>query len=295
MKFHLLKQAVIGPQVPMAVFENIYTAKENDLKVILFALEKNTADAIEISGALQISLAAVQSSLLYWADKGLIMVAEEQQSKPKKKKTLSAQEILQISQDHPEIEILVNHIQKIYGQALNEKDTNKFISLYLQENVPVEVILVLAVHLAPIQKGPAYTARVILNLFEKKGITSAEKAEEYIATEEKRSKAYTAVCNIFSLDKDKLTNSEKTIINAWYESLGMGEDMIKAAFETARGNASIRYCNGILKSWSQKGYRKPDDIQENYSFNSLTGKNIDDDNDLILKGMNIVPVFNKGE
>ncbi|MBQ5326471.1 MAG: DnaD domain protein [Oscillospiraceae bacterium] len=295
MKFHLLKQAVIGPQVPMAVFENIYTAKENDLKVILFALEKNTADAIEISGALQISLAAVQSSLLYWADKGLIMVAEEQQSKPKKKKTLSAQEILQISQDHPEIEILVNHIQKIYGRALNEKDTNKFISLYLQENVPVEVILVLAVHLAPIQKGPAYTARVIHNLFEKKGITSAEKAEEYIATEEKRSKAYTAVCNIFSLDKDKLTNSEKTIINAWYESLGMGEDMIKTAFETARGNASIRYCNGILKSWSQKGYRKPDDIQENYSFNSLTGKNIDDDNDLILKGMNIVPVFNKGE
>lgn len=295
MKFHLLKQAVIGPQVPMAVFENIYTAKENDLKVILFALEKNTADAIEISSALQISLAAVQSSLLYWADKGLIMVAEEQQSKPKKKKTLSAQEILQISQDHPEIEILVNHIQKIYGRALNEKDTNKFISLYLQENVPVEVILVLAVHLAPIQKGPAYTARVILNLFEKKGITSAEKAEEYIATEEKRSKAYTAVCNIFSLDKDKLTNSEKTIINAWYESLGMEEDMIKTAFETARGNASIRYCNGILKSWSQKGYRKPDDIQENYSFNSLTGKNIDDDNDLILKGMNIVPVFNKGE
>ena len=70
MKFHLLKQAVIGPQVPMAVFENLYTAKENDLKVILYALEKDMADPMEISRSLQISLAAVQSSLLYWADKG---------------------------------------------------------------------------------------------------------------------------------------------------------------------------------------------------------------------------------
>ena len=97
------------------------------------------------------------------------------------------------------------------------------------------------------------------------------------------------------MDCEKLTSSEKTIINGWYESLEMGVDMIKAAFETAQGNASIRYCNGILKSWSQKGYKTVDDIQQELNFNNLSGKNIDDDNDLILKGMNIVPVFNKGE
>lgn len=295
MKFHLLKQAVIGPQVPMAVFENLYSAKENDLKVILYALEKGEVEPMDISRSLQISLAAVQSSLLYWTDKGIVMAEDDRQAKPKKKKTLSAREILTISQDHPEIEVLVNQLQKIYGQAINEKGTNAFINLYLQENVPVEVILVLAMHLAPIQKGPAYTARVILNLFEKKGVTSAEKAEEYIATEERHNKAYETVCEIFGLDKAKLTSSEKTIINGWYESLNMSEDMIKSAFETAGGNAGIRYCNGILKSWAQKGYKSADDIQAEFTFNSLTGKNIDDDNDLILKGMNIVPVFNKGE
>lgn len=295
MKFHLLKQAVIGPQVPMAVFENLYSAKENDLKVILYALEKGEVEPMDISRSLQISLAAVQSSLLYWTDKGIVMAEDDRQAKPKKKKTLSAREILTISQDHPEIEVLVNQLQKIYGQAINEKGTNAFINLYLQENVPVEVILVLAMHLAPIQKGPAYTARVILNLFEKKGVTSAEKAEEYIATEERHNKAYETVCEIFGLDKAKLTSSEKTIINGWYESLNMSEEMIKSAFETAGGNAGIRYCNGILKSWAQKGYKSADDIQAEFTFNSLTGKNIDDDNDLILKGMNIVPVFNKGE
>ena len=103
------------------------------------------------------------------------------------------------------------------------------------------------------------------------------------------------MCSIFNLDKNKLTSSEKTIINGWYESLGMNEEMIKAAFEAGAVNASIRYCNGILKSWAQKGYKTPADIQQEFTAVSLTGKNINDDNDLILKGMNIVPVFNKGE
>ena len=295
MKFHLLKQAVIGPQVPMAVFENLYTAKENDLKVILYSLEKGSVDPMDISRNLQISLAAVQSSLLYWADKGLVMAEEEQQTKNRKKKTLSPQEILQFSSDHPEIEMLVNQLQKIYGGAINEKITNKYISLYLLDNIPVDVILILAQHFTSLEKEANYTIRVIQNYFEKKGITSAEKAEEYIATEERRNKAYRTVCGIFGLDKIKLTSSEKTIINSWFEALNMSEDMIKSAFESAAGNANIRYCNGILKSWSQKGYKTTDDIQAEYTFNSLTGKNIDDDKDLILKGMNIVPVFKKGE
>ncbi len=295
MKFHLLKQAVIGPEVPMAVFENLYNTRDNDLKVILYALQKGQADPMDIARNLDISMSSVQSSLLFWADKGIIMAEDEDNAKPKKKKLLSATDILKISESHPEIEILVNQLQKIYGQAINEKGTNTFINLYLENNVPVDVILVLTMYLAPASKGPAYTARVILNLFEKKGITSADKAESYILTMEAREKAYSEVCTIFSLNKDKLTTSEKTIINGWYETLNMSGDMIKSAFESAGTNANIRYCNGILKSWAQKGYKNPDDIQREFSFKNLSGKNIDDDDDLILQGMNIVPVFNKGE
>jgi len=166
----------------------------------------------------------------------------------------------------------------------------------MQENVPVDVILVLAMHFAPVHsKGPAYTARVIQNLYEKKGITSADKAEEHIRLLEKRDILYTDVCRIFALEKDKLTSSEKTMIDAWGERLNMPVEMIKAAFEAAGGNAGIRYCNGILKSWSQKGYKTPEDIQEEFTFNNLSGRNIDRDDDIILQGMNIVPVFEKGE
>ena len=74
MKFHLLRQAVIGPEVPMAVFENLYNTRDNDLKVILYALQKGEADPMDIARNLDISLASVQSSLLFWADKGIILM-----------------------------------------------------------------------------------------------------------------------------------------------------------------------------------------------------------------------------
>ena len=108
MKFHLLKQAVIGPEVPMAVFENLYNTRDNDLKVILYTLQKGQADAMDIARNLDISMSSVQSSLLFWADKGIIMVEDEDNAKPKKKKLLSATDILKISESHPEIEILVS-------------------------------------------------------------------------------------------------------------------------------------------------------------------------------------------
>lgn len=294
MKFHLMKQAVIGPNVPMAVFDNLAFTGENNLKVILYVLQKGTVDPIDIANKLSITLSSVHSSLWFWADKGLILCEEENSdNKSEKKKNLTAQEILQISKTQPEVAVLVNQLQHIYGKALNERATNTFINLYLQESVPIEVILVLAVHFAPTHKGPAYTAKVILNLFEKKGITTADKAEEYLRVMEKHNQRYECVCKIFGMDMDKLTSSEKTIIDAWYERLQMSEEMIRRAYYRAGSQAGIRYCNGILKSWAQKGYKTTDDIQGLFIHD--TPGNMSNGDDLIWQNMNKVPSFNKGD
>ena len=86
MKFQLLKQAVVGPQLPATVFDNLYSARENDLKVILYVLQKGEIDIPDIGRALDISTSAIQSSLLFWTDKGLILCEENQPEKPKRKK-----------------------------------------------------------------------------------------------------------------------------------------------------------------------------------------------------------------
>ncbi len=295
MKFQLLKQPVVGVNVPPQVFENLYSARENDLKVILYALHKGEIDIVDITRTLQISINAITSSLLFWADKGLVAVLEDDSPKKEKKTRLTSLQILNISKENPEIEFLVTSIQKIYGHRVNENGINAFLNLHLVENIPVDVILILAMYYAPVQKGPGYTARVIANLFNKNGVSTGEKAEEHIRLMLKRDKLYDKVCRIFGLEKSKLNSSEKTIINSWDESLGMSDDMINRAYNAAGLNASIKYCNGILKSWAQKKYKKPEDINNLPGLNNPTGRNIDRNEDVILQGMNIVPVFGKGE
>ena len=71
---------------------------------------------------------------------------------------------------------------------------------------------------------------------------------------------YTAVCEIFGYDKDKLKAEEMATIDSWYKDLNMSNEMIAAAYTAARDRASIRYCNGILKNWFNSGYKKVEDI-----------------------------------
>jgi len=72
----------------------------------------------------------------------------------------------------------------------------------------------------------------------------------------------------------------------------MSFEMIKNAYSAGGFNASIKYCNGILKSWSQKGYKKPSDIDEiQNGFSNDNGRKINIEDDIMLSGMNIVPDF----
>lgn len=292
MKFHLLKQAVAGVDVPAAVFDNLTSARENELRAILYALKTGQADPVAIATDLGMSLSAAQRRLLYWADLGLVR-AEETEEKPKRKRRPTSPRILQVAANRPEIATLVNELQKIYGKALNERATNTFVGLYLEEGVPVDVILLLTVFLAPRQKGPGYTARVIQGLYNKKGITSPSKAEEYISLSTKREQAYRKVRQIFSLDRGKFNSSEKTIIDSWFETLGMSYDMVEAAFIASGTNSTIRYCNGILKSWSQNGYKAPGDIPPSFG-RQPAAPDISPENDIIIQNMHKVPVFEEG-
>ena len=131
-----MKQAVIGPEV-----DNLYSAKENDLKVILYVLKKGEINLADITGRLQITVAAAQSALLFWRDKGLVLPIESSFDKPRKR-LLTRREILKISDDYPEVGILLSQLQGIFGGPLNEKVTNTYMDLYLRKGIPVEVILV---------------------------------------------------------------------------------------------------------------------------------------------------------
>ncbi len=264
-----MRPAAVGTGVPTAVFDNLNNVSGNDLKVILRVIARGEVDTRKLQQDLSLSANAVHSALLRWADFGLIKMIDD--GTVEKGVKLTSEDILMFSQSHSEISVLLNHLQGIFGAPLNEKNTVRFASLYIEEGIPVEVILLLATYFAPTRKSPAYAAKVIESTYRKEKLDTLEAAEAYVRLMEERSKLINTVSEIYALDPDKLTSSEKTIIAAWKEKLEMSMDMIRAAKNAAGAQANIRYCNGILKSWSSKGYSKVSDIDE-YTDNTGAGK-----------------------
>ena len=289
MKFIYLKPELKGTFVPENVFNGLYDARNNDLKVILYVIKNDETDPLKISSDLNISHSAAVSSLMYWADQGLIYCQED--TKPKKKKALSSEIIATMASD-PGVMALCQNLQIIFGSSLSENYTNQFVALYLEENIPVDVILPIAQHYISLDEySPAYIIKVVRSWHKKHNFQNGREVDEYLALQAERQAVYNKVCSIFGLDVAKLKTSEKTIINRWPEKYNMSFDMIEESFIRAGNLAGISYCNGILKNWSQKGYKSPKDLESEISNITQSKRNIDSQDDLIIKNITNVPVF----
>lgn len=291
MKFFYLKSELKGTDVPEIVFDNLSEARNNDLKVILYVIKNQEIDPLKLSFELNMSHSAVVSSLLFWADKNLILCSDESSTKRKRKPALTSEIVATFAND-PNVQALCRNLQLIFGGSLSENYTNKFISLYVEDFIPVDVILQITQHHININKtNPAYIIKVVRSWYENLGLCSGQQVDEYLALCKKREKGYQCVCNIFSLDITTLKSSDKKIIDSWFEKLKMSGDMIEQSYIRAGHLASIRYCNGILKNWSQKGFSKPSDLQNEISNIMQSSKNIDAYDDMLIQSINNVPVF----
>lgn len=290
MKFNYIKSHLNGTFVPQEVFDNIHDARNNDLKVILYVIQNQDIDPLKISSDLDISLSAVNSSLLYWADKNLI-ACQEEESKKKRKPALTSEIIASYAND-PNVSALCQNLQLVFKTALSEKYTNKFIGLYLEDFIPVDVILQITHHFISIGiDNPAYILKVVKSWYTKYNLVNGQAVDSYLNTLAAREKVYKTVCRIFSYDFEKLKTNEKKIIDKWQENYKMSFEMIEQSYLRAGNLASIPYCNGILKSWAQKGYSTIDDLQNEISNIAQSSKNIDSQQDLIAESLKNVPVF----
>ena len=284
MKFTYLKSELRGVFVPEVVFDNLTDARNNDLKVILYIINTGVCDPLKISADLDISHSAAVSSMLYWADKGLLYCKEESEKKTRRKAALTSDVIAKMSSD-PGVQALGKNLQLIFGSSLSEKHTNQFISLYLEECIPVDVILPLAQHNVD-KTGinePAYIIKIIRSWHKTHKFANGSEVDSFLALMAEREKVYAKVGEIFSISADKLTSSEKTVIDRWQEKYNMSFEMIAESFDRAGEKADIKYSDGILKSWSRKGYKTPKDLADEIINITQSKRNIDSQDDFVAR------------
>lgn len=242
--------------------------------------------------------AGLEKALIYWAGAGLLTGAPAAPSpspRPQPRPPrLSSREVAAAAAEDPQVAVLISESQNLLGCVLNESEGNLLASLYLQDKLPVDLILTGIAHfVAKGNRRVRYIARVLLSWWED-GIRSCADAERYLALLALREGYEAEVAELLETSPDSFTAGERTLIARWYEDYGYGREMILAACQRAGDKRSARYLNGMLKKWHAKGYARPADLAgEGPSNIQEGGRYIPPEQDLLLRDPDRLPKFRK--
>lgn len=165
---------------------------------------------------------------------------------------------------------LVRETQKSLGRVLSSDDLIKLFGIYDNLGLPPEVILHLITYCIGEQHrkyGPEKnpTMRYIEKAaytWERAGIFSLERAEEYIKRLEKKRDGVLLMQNAMGIKGRELSVTERRYIESWID-LGFGPEAAAIACDRTlvkTGKLAWGYMNSIMNSWASKGLHSPEEI-----------------------------------
>lgn len=290
--------------VPQLVFAKLMApgADEARFRVALYALTQPELDVKQVAGALHIRQQDAKSALEYWEGVGLLERTHTDAApvEPLQRRRMNTQEANQAATGDKTLQKMRCEIERVFGGVVSQSDYNIFTTLYAEDNMPADLILLAATHSAAQGKLSArYIEKVLLG-WRRDGITTYQQADAYLQTLARRMRREKKVAAMLGVPEDSFTLAERRKITAWYEEYGYSSKMIETARLAAGGHAGdIAYLNGILKKWHGKGYQTPRDVQqggENRNIQvSSTRAPVAQEDDILQNVQAYVPLRRRGD
>lgn len=268
--YHVVQAGGDTVAVPQIVFARLTapSSGETRFRVALYMLANGAADAQSVADALRIKPEKAEKALEYWEGAGLLenrggeaLPAPALEVMPRQR--LTTREVAEVSQDDAMLGKLVDELQRIFGGVVSQADINVFVTLYVTDKMPADLILTAAIHCASRKKNSArYIEKVLLN-WRREGITTCEQADAALRLQAQREKREKQIAALFNTDAAAFTLAERGRIAEWFEEFGYGKEMVQAARLVAGDKSdNVRYVAGVLRKWHGKGYRNPRDVQQ---------------------------------
>ena len=158
---------------------------------------------------------------------------------------------------------LVQEVQKALGKILSSSDTTKLLGIYRELGLPADVILMLVNHCISESArrygaGRVPTMRYIEKAaftWEREGILTIEKAEEYIKGKEQVRSARQQIKRVLQIKDRELSASECRYVDSWIEK-GFDAAAVEIAYDRTlvkTGRLAWAYLNSIINNWHEKG------------------------------------------
>ena len=257
--------------VPQLVFNQLQRADGDSVRAALYLIAGGSTDPKQMARELRLkSVRAAENILQFWAGAGLL----EPKNAPRLEEpapVLDTRQINLAAMRDPMVATLMEEVQAHFGKVLSHSEMQRLAGLYLQEEYPLDVILICCAYLA--QSGKRTVARLSSELarWRENGVETGEQAERYLVLLERRRKEEEAVAPLFGITPQDLTLAQKRSIYSWFEDWNFSLPMIREALVHAEDKNTIRYVNGILRTWHSQGYTQPSQVQ---GSGVLQGSNI---------------------
>ena len=239
--------------VPRLVFSHLTRVDGDTLRVALYVLDKNCTDPRTIARDLGLkSIEAANRALQYWSGAGLLEPdrAAPAAAVPEQR---SAAELDLTAINDPYVSVLCEEAQTAFGRALGRSDLQRLVGLYLTDGWQPDVLLLCCAEVA--RRGQRTVGAVSRELVRGRdaGVETGEDAERYLRQVKQREEWCAEAAKLFGTDPQTLTSWERRAIARWHEDWHFGTDMIEEALLRADAHRTVRYVDGILRSWRSQG------------------------------------------
>lgn len=289
--------------VPQLLFAKLSAPGADDarFRVALYALTQPQTDACQVAQALHLRQRDVERALEFWEGAGLLEKAQPPQHDitPLARRRFTTAETTSAAQKDFILAGLLGELQHIFGGVISQADCNIIGTLYAEDHMPADLILLACSYCATQGKASVrYIEKLLLN-WRKDGIDTCTKADAYLLTLEQRAQNENVVAALMSMPQDCFTLAERRRIAIWFEEYGYEKGMIEAARLVAGDKENnIAYLHGILRKWHGKGYTTPRDVQqssENRNIRVQGSTGVAPEDDLLMNTSTYVPLYGQGE
>ncbi|MGI6279109.1 MAG: DnaD domain protein [Acutalibacteraceae bacterium] len=262
--------------VPTAVVDRYFKlAKAEHIKILLYVLRHMTDDLTDsaISDACGVSEYEVKEALLYWSDAGLLLPKTEPPKPEKKDKPMvervvkpSRSDVINRALTDENFRWLLNQAEIKFGRMLKESEKISFLWLYEDMGIKSSLILLIIQHaLERNRANIGYIESVALS-WKDKGINDVVAADDELRKMALKDVAWNTVSSAFGLERRQPSAKEAELSEKWINEWNISKEMLTLAYDECinrKSKFSFSYVAKIIESWHKKGYKAPEDIEEN--------------------------------
>ncbi len=253
MGYRLVEQSGDTLAVPQLVLRHLAQTDGDTIRVALYLLNGGAADPQTIAHDLALkSPEAARRALQYWAGAGLLERTKTLGSADATAPVNPAAVDLSSLND-PYVAVLCEEAQNAFGRALSRSEMQRLVGLYLNEGWQPDVLLLACAEVARQGRRTVAALGRELERWRADNVETGEDAERYLKRQKRREEWWAEAARMFGTDPRQLTRWERGALVRWQEEWGYGPAMVDEALLHAENHRTIRYVDGILRSWRAQG------------------------------------------